>query len=91
MRTNITIDVPDEIIQKWQNIVDLMAELIDAPAGLIMRLDKSDIEVFVSSHTQDNPYHPGDRELFNKSGLYCEKVITKKQELFVPNALQDTE
>jgi len=56
------IIISAETLIKWQNIVDIIAELIGVPAALIMRLVESDIEVFVSSNTEGNPYHP--KELF---------------------------
>jgi hypothetical protein len=81
--------IPDTILEKWQKIVDLMAETLDVPAGLIMRILGDEIHVFVSSSTEGNPYHPGDSEHFWGSGLYCETVVTKNHELLVPNALFD--
>jgi signal transduction histidine kinase len=81
--------IPDPILEKWQKIVNLMAELLGVPAGLIMRILGEDIHVFVSSATQGNPYHPGESEHFSGSGLYCETVVTKNHELLVPNALLD--
>jgi signal transduction histidine kinase len=81
--------IPEPILEKWQKIVDLMAEMLDVPAGLIMRILGEDIHVFVSSRTGGNPYHPGDHEHFWGSGLYCETVVTKNHELLVPNALID--
>ena len=83
------IDIPEAISAKWQAIADLLAELIGVPAALIMRLVKSDIEVFVSSHSDGNPYHPGDHEHFFDSGLYCETVIKTNSKLLVQNALAD--
>lgn len=83
------MEIPDHVLKKWQNIVNTMAVLIGVPAGLIMRIDESDIEVLVSSQTKDNPYHPGEREQLFGSGLYCERVIRTRQELLVPNALSD--
>ena len=81
--------IPDPILQKWQKIVNLMAEMLEVPAGLIMRILGEDIHVFVSSATKGNPYHPGDHEHFWGSGLYCETVVNKNHELLVPNALLD--
>lgn len=83
------IEVPVDTINKWQNIVDITAELLDIPAALIMRLVESDIEVFISSQTDGNPYHPGDHEHFLGSGLYCETVINTNDKLLIPNALTD--
>ena len=83
------IEIPEDTIEKWQEIVDIMAEIINIPAGLIMRLKEPYIEVFVSSESEGNPYQPGDKEEFWDSGLYCETVIKSKDKLMVPNALRD--
>jgi diguanylate cyclase (GGDEF)-like protein len=83
------IDVPGSVLEKWQNIVDTMAQIIAVPAGLIMRIVDNDIQVFVSSNTAGNPYHAGDGETLFNSGLYCETVIRKDRKLLVPNALED--
>ena len=83
------IHVPEPILEKWQGIVDLMAELAGVPAGLVMRIAQDDIEVFVSSRTEGNPYRPGDKEHLLGSGLYCETVIQSRNKLLVPNALLD--
>ena len=66
-----------------------MASIINIPAGLIMKITDDKIEVFVSSHTEGNPYKPGDSEILDNSGLYCETVIKSKNKLLVPNALKD--
>ena len=79
----------EAILNRWQDIVDIIAELIDIPAALIMHLVDSDIEVLVSSQSEDNPYHPGDSEHFFGSGLYCETVINSNDKLLIPNALED--
>jgi GAF domain-containing protein len=87
---------PDRISQltggflgKWQSVVDIVAELLTVPAGLIMRCQGSEIEVLVASASPGNPYHPGEKELLPGSGLYCETVIKTRRMLLVPNALQD--
>ena len=89
LENEVEIEVPEATQKTWQEIVDLMAEIIGIPAGLIMRLRGPDIEVFVSSRSKGNPYHPGDKEHFRKSGLYCETVIKTQDRLLVPNALAD--
>ncbi len=83
------IELPEETLKKWQSVVDIMAELIGIPAALIMRLLETDIEVFVSSNSEGNPYDPGDHEHFLGSGLYCETVINTNDKLLMPNALKD--
>ncbi len=82
------LEIPDKTLKKWQNILDIIAKIIDVPAALIMRLVDSDIEVFLSSRTSGNPYEKGAKEDFWDSGLYCETVIRSDQKLLVPNALK---
>ncbi len=83
------IDIPGELLQQWQNIVNTMAELACIPAGLIMRIAGEEIEVFISSQTEGNPYKTGDHEQWENSGLYCETVIKTKNSLLIPDALSD--
>lgn len=68
---------------------DILAQVCGVPAALIMKLSEPNIEVFISSHSEGNPYHPGDKEHFEGSGLYCETVIKSKNKLKVPDALAD--
>jgi len=81
------IKITDEIVNGWQKIVDTMAEIINVPSALIMKVEYPYIEVFSSSGSSSNPYRAGDRE--HLTGLYCEEVIKKKDKLLVPNALKD--
>jgi len=52
------IQVPSEIIQKWQEVVDLLAEIMQVPSALVMRVEPPNIKVFVSSESNGNPYEP---------------------------------
>lgn len=83
------IEITKDTLNRWQNIVDILAGLIGVPSALIMRLVETDIEVFVSSKSQGNPYNPGDHEHFLGSGLYCETVIRSNKKLLIPNALKN--
>jgi PAS domain S-box-containing protein len=84
------IEVPSEIVQKWQEIVNLLAEIIHVPAALVMKLEPPNIKVFVSSESSGNPYEKDEVACFDP-GLYCERVIKSQQQLLVPDALQDEE
>jgi PAS domain S-box-containing protein len=84
------IQVPSEIIQKWQGVVDLLAEIIQVPSALIMRAEPPNIKVFVSSESNGNPYEPEEVASLN-TGLYCETVMKTRQPLLVPDALRDDE
>lgn len=83
------LTVPDAVQTKWQGIVDIMAQIAGVPAGLIMRIVGDQIEVFVASRTDGNPYHPGEAETLPGSGLYCETVIRSRSALLVADALAD--
>jgi len=83
------IGITDEIVTSWQSVVDTMAEIINVPSALIMKLDPPDIEVFRSSQSSKNPYKAGNREYL--AGLYCERVVKTKDSILVPNALKDKE
>ena len=84
------IAIPQAVIDKWQEITNLLAELVQVPAALIMRVEPPEISVFVASKSQGNPYHPRERACLN-TGLYCETVMRTRQPLLVPDALEDDE
>lgn len=83
------IQIEDSILEKWQKIVDILAEVNGVPVALIMRVTLPDIMVFRSSQTDGNPYKVGEKEHLMDSGLYCETVINSREMLLVPNALKD--
>lgn len=89
IRQPFKIEVPGEILVNWQDIVNTLATLAAVPTALIMRLDQPDIEIFVASNSAGNPYHPGEREKLENSGLYCERVLYTQEQLLVPDALAD--
>ncbi len=80
--------VPVSLSQKWEGIVDLIAEIINVPSGLIMRLEEDHLEVFVKSGRKDNPYESGETALL-QTGLYCETVVGRRDALLVPDARED--
>ena len=82
--------VPFEMVRKWQEIVDLLAEIVHVPSALIMRVEPPNIKVFVSSESEGNPYEPAELAPLN-TGLYCETVMKTQRPLLVPDALQDEE
>lgn len=84
------IDVPDDMFNGWQQTLDLLSKIAKSPAVLIMRLTPSDISVFTTSNSQNNPYRRHDKEELG-NGLYCETVIKSQSELHIPNALKDKE
>jgi len=87
--SDFNFNISKDVKNKWNEILNIMSEIIDVPAALIMRVDLPKIKVFLSSDNKDNPYSPGDEEKLIDSGLYCETVIKSKSKLKVPNALND--
>src|SRR5665648_378120 len=66
-------EVNEDHLKKWQKTVNLMAKIFDVPAGLIMRVLPSQIEVLVSSQTQGNPHKPHETSNLNL-GLYLSLI-----------------
>jgi PAS domain S-box-containing protein len=80
-----SIEVPSEIIEKWQEFVNLLAEIMHVPSASIMRVDPPHIKVLVSSTSKGNPCEPGALD----TGPYCETVMKTGQPLLVPDALEN--
>src|ERR1700730_8417404 len=80
-----SVEVPSEIIRKWQEIVNLLAEIMHVPSASIMRVDPPHIKVFVSSTSEGNPCEPGALD----TAPYCETVMRTGQPLLVPHALEN--
>src|SRR5262245_11712467 len=80
-----SIQVPPDIIRKWQEIVDLLADLMHVPSASIMRVEPPHIKVFVSSAAKGNPCEPGSVD----TGPYCQAVLKSGQPLRVPDARGD--
>jgi C4-dicarboxylate-specific signal transduction histidine kinase len=82
------IDIPQSVTDKWQEITNLLAELVQVPAVLVTRIEPPELSVFVASNSQGNPYRPRQRTCLN-TGLYCETVMRTRQFLLVPDARDD--
>jgi PAS domain S-box-containing protein len=80
--------IPTQVIHKWQEITDLLAEILHVPAALIMKVEPPNIKVFVSSESKGNPYERNELACLN-TGLYCETVMKSRTCLLVPDALVD--
>jgi len=77
-------EIPESIQNKWQAIVDLTAEILRVPTGLITRLTKDTLEIFVASRTAGNPYKRNDHDRLG-IGMFCETVAGKQKSLIVPD------
>lgn len=82
------IEIPEKLLQDWQITADLLADIAHVSAVLVMRVHARELEVVAASRSPGNVYRSGAR-LALGSGLYCETVMSTRQKLLVPNALQD--
>ena len=90
MTTWTQSEIPSSVYQNWQMTLDLLADVCQVPAALIMRIMPEEIEVFAKSSSEKNPYKVGETESL-KGELYCERVLQTDAELLVPNARVDQE
>jgi transcriptional regulator with GAF, ATPase, and Fis domain len=81
------IAIPEHISQIWQNIINLLAKIINVPAALIMRVHYPTIEVFLTSNSRENPYEKGEEA--ELPGLYCNYVMRNQKKLLIPDARKD--
>ena len=82
------LHIPPNIQEKWQNIVNIIVEMENVKASLILRITEEDIEILISSNNDDNPYNAGEKQDIRKE-LYFEPVIRNKAELIISNALSN--
>ena len=81
-------DIPADLSQKWQEVVDLIARLADVPSCLLMKTHAPDHSVLISNSQACNPYEVG--KVFNLGDkLYCRNVIEDNDELVVEDAGTD--
>jgi PAS domain S-box-containing protein len=80
-----SIQVPSDIVRKWQEIVDLLAEIMHVPSASIMRVEPTQLKVLVSSASEGNPCAPGSVD----TGPYCATVLKSRRPLRVANALEN--
>ncbi len=82
--------IPDDTLAKWQRVVDIMARIMVAPAGLVMRTEPPVHAVLVTSVGPANPYPVGASFTLRRN-LYCNSVIENRSELLVRDAWSDPE
>lgn len=83
-----SLPIPPELLAKWQQALDLLAEVTAVRVARIMRLEPPHLTVLLVSQTEFNLYEPGEQLAFNANS-YCAKVITENTRLLVVNAHQE--
>lgn len=81
-------NISDEILNKWQKVLDLAAKIIGVPSGLITKLHEDKLEIFLTSKTEGNIFEQSAK--FDLGlGWYCENVAGTRSEQIIPNALKN--
>lgn len=78
---------PEWLIDKWQEVVELLGNVLKVPSALIMRVNNEELEVFASSKNKGNPYKKGSKVEWE--GFYSEAMLKTQEKLMVTNALKD--
>lgn len=82
------ITIPESTLNKWQNIANLLTDVIDVPAALILQKEDDFNEVLIKSQNDQNPFEKG--KLQNKNaGMFCKLVISQGTPLQISNAKKD--
>lgn len=89
MNTQQRPSVPKALLNKWQHIVDLLAQLSHTRAVLITRVRQDDISLLLGNRSEDNPFQ---KKGYNKrcSDMYCDHVIRSQKPLLVEDATQSS-
>jgi len=85
METEANIAMNPDIIQKWQQKINLLHESLGVKAALIMKVHPLEIEVFVRSTNSENPFNVGDKGEIN-IGTYCDTVVGSGKQVEITDA-----
>lgn len=88
---SVEIEIPSDAVQKWQQLVDLLADIMHVPSAVVCKLDPphySHYTILASSNSEKNPF-PVDDTFAMNIGTFCETVIKSRELLLVANALED--
>ena len=84
---NWLLDNPDSLISidKWQQTINLLAKLFDAPAGFLVQHTQAGFQITVSSDQASNPY-PAGSLIEPDVNIFCRLIVERKEQLYVSNA-----
>lgn len=73
--------------QRWQRLVNTVADMFNAPATFINQANLKGIEVIIASQKPETHYQPGNVDL--DTNIYCHHVVKNSTELYVKDAKLD--
>ena len=79
--------IPPQIVEIWQKIVDVIADLLSVPSVMINRLEPPELEIFRSNISPSNPFPSGTR--MQMAGVYCETAAKGRQRVQIEDARKD--
>ena len=85
------IAIPSDVLQKWQRIVDLLANIMRVPSAVVTKIEPPFYTFYrtvISSNSNGNPF-PTNETFSMDIGTFCETVIKNREPLLVANALED--
>lgn len=83
-------DLANEVLKAWQDLVNLMADLCNVPAGFIVQGTEQGVQVVIASESDENPYASGTL-IAPEVNIFCRKVVEEKTALYVKNATELSE
>jgi len=79
--------IPEQILVKWESLLNLLSEMLEIPGALIIEIAEKKINSFEMNSNQANPYTKGETTSFHKE-RYGETVMRKDQYLEVKEAFK---
>ncbi|MBN1782826.1 GAF domain-containing protein [bacterium] len=79
--------IPDDIMERWQRVVDALSKLLSVPCVMINRIHPPDLEIFRSNRDSGNPFPAG--TLMPMAGVYCEAAAKRKKKVQVSDARKE--
>jgi len=77
-------------VSKWQELVNMMAELFDAASGVIVQYRQQTFNVVATSDNQDNFLQVNSSWPWEMQS-FCRRIVETNDKLYVKNALTDNE
>ena len=85
-----SLEIPADILNNWQGLVEHIADITAVPTSLIMRRTSDTMDVCIANEHPDNPFCVGDKEVLS-ANLLCKEVINSQDSLIVENMLEAPE
>lgn len=83
----LNLEIEEIDWQRWQRLVNTVADMFNAPATFINQANLKGIEVIIASEKPETHYQPGSNNL--NSNIYCHQVVKNSSELYVRDAKLD--